>query len=323
MFLTAEGSGVTEDGVVLRSEHTAILDTRAMQWEPHFGIAGAFAKVLSRDAEGAPLVFLSFLPEDFDAAVLPARQQIGTVEERTLVLDGELADVEYGPDGPVAILAKAGYWLHHPAGAYFGTPEGWRPPAGALLLTYRSGPGTLPGEPSFAGQARTATGAPAIPAGAAAADGTVFADPISGARVVDSRTMPWSAHFGMHLGLTKILSVSAEGSPLAYLTKTPGFAPGQLPPKGSAERHYHRELTEQIFVTGGELAMREYADLDDRMGELVVLRPGYFLDRAPGSIHQLERRSATGFASLEVRDTTGNYPFDEGFDELNYIERMT
>jgi hypothetical protein len=313
---------VTGDGIVLRTQYTTILDTRQMAWQPHFGIPGAFAKVLSADAAGAPLVFLSFLPEDFDAAALPARQTARSADQRTLVLDGELASIEYGPDGPVAITATAGYWLDHPAGAESGTPTAWQPPAGALLLTYRSAPGTLPAEDGFAAEVSTAD--PGSPASSAApgADGVVFDHPATGARVVDSRTMPWRAHFGMHLGKTKTLSAAADGAPLAYLTKTPGFAPGQVPPKGSAERHFHRVLVEQIFVTGGELTMREYAALDDRTGELVVLRPGFFLDRAPGSIHQLERRSPTGFASLEVRDHAGNYPFDDGFDELNYIEKM-
>ncbi len=313
---------MTDDGIVLRTTCTTILDTRQMHWQPHFGIPGAFAKVLSTDTGGAPLVFLSFLPEDFDASVLPARQAARSADQRTLVLDGELASVEYGPQGPVPISATAGYWLHHPAGAEFGVPGAWQPPAGTLLLTYRSAPGTLPAEDGFPAEVRTAEPESDAAQSTPGADGLVFASPVTGARVVDSRAMPWAAHFGMHLGKTKILSADPDGTPLAYLTRTPGFAPGQVPPKGSAERHFHRELVEQIFVTGGELTMREYADLDDRTGELVVLRPGYFLDRARGSIHQLERRSATGFGSLEVRDKAGNYPFDEGFDKLNYIEKM-
>jgi hypothetical protein len=316
------GYRVADDGVLLQTEHTTILDTRQMPWQPHFGIRGAFGKVLSADEHGAPMVFLTFLPEDFDASVLPARQSARTADQRTLVLDGALAAIEYGPDGPVAITATAGYWLHHPPGAEFGTPDGWQPPAGSLLITYRSAPGTLPGEAGFADEITIGSGEN-VSSPAPHSAGVIYSDPATRARVVDSRAMPWAAHFGMHLGKTKTLTADADGAPLAYLTKTPGFAPGQVAPKGSAERHFHRELTEQIFVTGGELTMREYAEVDDRAGQLIVLRSGYFVDRAPGSIHQLEQRSATGFASLEVRDKPGNYPFDEGFDELNYIEKMS
>ena len=313
---------MTDNEVLLQTEHTTILDTRQMSWQPHFGIPGAFARVLSTAADGAPLVFQTFLPEDFDASELPARQSATRADESTLVLDGELSTVEYGPDGPVAITATAGWWLHHPRGAAFGIPDDWAPPAGALLLTYRSSPGTLPAEAGF--PAEVTVGAAERPQATAAPGptGVAYEDPASGARAIDTRAMPWTAHFGMLLGRTRTLAADPEGVPLQYLTKTPGFAPGQVPPKGSAERHFHRELAEQIFVTGGEITMREYDGLEDHIGETVVLRPGHFVDRTAGSVHQLERRSETGFASLEVRDRPGNYPFDGRFDELTYVERV-
>jgi hypothetical protein len=314
---------VSTDGVVLATEHTTILDTRQMPWQPHFGLDGAFSKTLSSDIDGTPLVFLTFVPESFDAAGLARQRAAVSVSQQTLVLDGEIDVVEYGIDGPALVRAKAGFWFDHPAGAAYGAPSTWACPAGALLLTFRSGGATLPAEAGYTDEVSTTGGAPADVAPAEPnGDGEVFHDSATGARVVDSRTAPWTGHFGMHIGRVKVLSSDAGGSPLAYLTKTPGAAPDQVAPKGSAERHYHQDIIEQIFVTGGELTMREYPSLDDRKGEAVILRPGYFLDRAPGSIHQLERRSAVGFASLEVRDRPGNYPFDDDFDAHNYIEKM-
>jgi hypothetical protein len=315
---------VSTDGVVLATEHTTILDTRQMPWRPHFGIDGAFSKILSSDRDGVPRVFLTFLPESFDGVRLPQRRRSISVASTTLVLDGELDVTEYGSAGPVLVRTKAGYWLDHPAGAAYGAPQLWNCPAGALLLTFRSGGSTLPDEKAFADQVRIEEIDDAVPVTAAAAspDGEVFSDVTSGARVLDSRTAPWTSHFGMHIGRVKVLSRDQAGSPLAYLTKTPGAAPDQVAPKGSAERHFHRDIVEQIFVTGGELTMREYPTLSDRVGEQVVLRPGYFLDRVPGSIHQVEARSPIGFASLEVRDRPGNYPFDDDFDAHNFIEKM-
>ena len=75
-------------------------------------------------------------------------------------------------------------------------------------------------------------------------------------------------------------------------------------------------------MIAGELVMLEYPNLQDTVGREVRLRGGYFVDRKPGSIHQLLSRSPLGFASLEVRSGPGNYPYDRNFDTANYTEEM-
>src|SRR5262249_23239009 len=58
----AEMSTTKRSGVVIDRPDLTILDTRQMEWEEFSGLEGARIKVLSRDDDGEPSVFLVWLP---------------------------------------------------------------------------------------------------------------------------------------------------------------------------------------------------------------------------------------------------------------------
>jgi hypothetical protein len=143
--------------VIGRSDLT-VLDTRAMQWESVAGwgdipgLQGVKRKVLTRDEQGLPSVFLSYLPAGFSVPDLPFRHYHSTVHEYAFFLEGELPQWEYEnaeQQRGDLVTYKPGYFMHRRPGSIHGFEPGPTTPVGALMLAWRTGHGTELGESGF------------------------------------------------------------------------------------------------------------------------------------------------------------------------------
>jgi hypothetical protein len=118
-------------------------------------------------------------------------------------------------------------------------------------------------------------------------------------RVLDSRSMPWRDHPGLPGAKRKVLIEGRDGRPELSLSWVP---PGltSFHPDGP-ERHFHRTVTERMFIIAGEISLLESESLDGSDCEPVTYRAGYLMDRAPGSVHGIdpERPSPVGLLYLE------------------------
>lgn len=121
----------------------------------------------------------------------------------------------------------------------------------------------------------------------------------------DTRDMEWGQFEGLGSAKVKVLHVDEAGDPMVFLVWLP---PGDLGVE-IPHRHYHATTSEWSFVVEGDLPHWEYASAGSDDSELVVFRPGYYMDRRPGSIHGLEAgvTSDTGTTILFWRDNTGNW----------------
>src|SRR5579871_4952623 len=122
--------------------------------------------------------------------------------------------------------------------------------------------------------------------------------------LLDTREMPWEGCPGIPGGRQKVLSRDDAGEPSVQLTWIPAGL--EL---GEPERHFHRTVHERGLVLFGELPMREYRSPEDDRGRPVLFRQGFYMDRAPGSVHGIdpERSSSVGFVMLEWRTGPGTY----------------
>jgi len=156
------------------------------------------------------------------------------------------------------------------------------------------------------------------PIDAGSSDGIVLARPE--ATILDTHAMEWEDHYGIKGGKMKVLSRDDDGLPSVVLTWVP---PGMtsLNPRGP-ERHYHRTVTERGLVLFGELPMLEYESLDDPSPRRIVLKPGYYLDRRPGSVHGVDHEapSQVGFMWVEWRIGRSHFQAAEGAAEENVVE---
>jgi hypothetical protein len=134
--------------------------------------------------------------------------------------------------------------------------------------------------------------------------------------LLDTREMAWEPCPGIPGGNQKVLSRDANGVPCVQLTWIP---PGLSHAEPS--RHYHQTVRERGLVLFGELPMREYASPDDERGRPVVFRQGYYMDRAPGSVHGIDPdvSSAVGFVMLDWRTGPGTYLLEPGADRETVV----
>lgn len=127
----------------------------------------------------------------------------------------------------------------------------------------------------------------------------------------DTRDMPWEPFGGFDLGRLKRLHLDADGAPLVMIVwLPPGDLGIELP-----HRHQHRTTFECAYQLGGDLPHAEWErPTDDH--EIVVFREGFFMNRAPGSLHGNEWIfSDAGTHILMWRSGTGNW-----LDEPNATE---
>jgi len=144
--------------------------------------------------------------------------------------------------------------------------------------------------------------------------GLVFDSPL--AYILDTREMPWEDYDPQRPGTRKrkVLARNEAGEATVILYWIPaGPLMEQLP-----FRTYHKTVQEYYFVLSGELPHWEYASPDDgeAEGKMVVFKPGYFLERKPGSIHGVQAGPVPeiGCLLLHWRNGIGNEPDDPNFD---------
>lgn len=142
-----------DDGVIVERSDLRIVDTRDVPWEEHPGKAGVWWKVLSRDADGHPIVSLQWFPPDDEDTAIPRRYKHLTVDEAAFVLQGERPCWEYeSPEQAKGqrVLLREGYWIDRKAGSIHGfEARTTTPPCGCLFLVWQTGPGLLKGEPGY------------------------------------------------------------------------------------------------------------------------------------------------------------------------------
>ncbi len=292
-------STTPREGVLSERDDLAYLDTRALAWEPLPGLPDAQRKVLTRNGQGEPLVFLFHLPPGFAPDGLPRRHTDRSVTEVTLALAGELPMWEYSDADQqhgTFVRQRPGYAAHRLPGSLHGLEPGRVTPVGFTGLMIRTGPGNRVEVPYAAGWRAADDQVEARPE---PGSGVVVDRP--GVRIVDSEAMEWTP-LGQY-GRGKVLARDASGSPLLMLQHVgPEFA---LP--GHPERHSH-EHDQHDLVLWGEFPMAEY-ERGGGPGRQILMKAGHFVHRRGGEIHGLVSgaTSPTGCLTLQwYTDGQGN-----------------
>lgn len=305
---------VTRTGVVVDANGLTLLDTRELPWEPLPGIPGAKQKVLVRDAEGRARVQFTWLPPGL-ALDRPERHFHKTAHERGYVLFGELPMREYASaddDRGRPVVFREGYFMDRLPGSIHGLDPDLSSAVGFLMLEWRTAPGTYRLEEGASEQNVT------LPAAREIDTESPLVQPGSppwmvvdsgNLRLIDTRAMPWQALDGMTGAVHQPLAVAPEGHTEVVVVHL-----FPRPTGTEHKRHFHRTVHEWGYVLEGDLPMREYASLEDEVGQRVHFRKGYFMDRRPGSWHGVDttRSSATGFTFLEWRTGPGTYVREAG-----------
>lgn len=317
------------DGVIIDWADLRRLDTRAMTWEDFPGLAGTKVKVLSRDSDGTPMVFLQWMPPgELPAVALPHRHYHRTVREYAYVLWGELPHWEYSSADQQRgdlVIFREGFFMDRRPGSIHGLEPDRASKIGCVLLMWRDGTGTMINESDFAGETVDVPySQPSGEDGAAAGSPTTASAPIaegvptgpggvvldrSDVTLLDTREMAWEPFEGLPGARVKVLSRDADGNGLVWLIWLP---PGDVPGVARPHRHYHRTIREFSYMVSGELPHWEYRNAEQQRGDLVVVREGFFMERAPGSVHGLEDgpASGTGCVLLQWRDGLGNWLYE-------------
>lgn len=284
-------------GVVLDRPDVTVLDTREMAWEgTDWVLPRALQRVLARDAEGDGVVYQRFLtawtPD-------PAKDSSGfrLAHEFYFCLEGQFSHYERGFAGAPdeLIVFREGMWMDRAPGSLTsGATDvpvgvkgmGWMIVQDDGYLGLAEGPATplpLPGA------------APAAPP-TTVGDRAARRDPAAGVRLetdfvrlLDTRDMDWEDHPLLPGARLKALSRRADGDPTVMLLGIPA-GPYPAPALPWREQAGHRELS---YVLEGELHLRQYAGPDDAVGEPLVLREGFWVDRRPGSVYGFDAGEST------------------------------
>ena len=269
-----------------------------MEWDAtSWVLPRALARVLSYDEDGDAVIHERCLtawtppPEADSSGYRFAR-------EFYFCLEGEFSHYERCLDGNAddLVVFRPGVWMDRlPGSVTSGIVDVPLAVTGLGWLTADEDP--YVGLRESAGLTDTLTGvvtsshAPAPPDGDAGGDAgapgclldTAFTS------VWDSRDMDWEDHPLAPGARIKALSRRDDGDPTVMVCGIPaGPYPGlRLPWRG---RHAYREFT---YVLEGELRMRLFSDENDLEGETVVLREGYWMDRAPGSVYGYDAQECT------------------------------
>jgi uncharacterized cupin superfamily protein len=303
-------------GVVIDRGGVTWTDTRDMEWGQFVGLGSAKVKILHADQEGVPLVFLVWMPPGDLGVEIPHRHYHATTHEWSYIVEGDLPHWEYASaesDESELVVFRPGYYMDRSPGSIHGLEEGVNSDTGTTILFWRDNTGNWLDEPRAAEET---LGVPFADAGALKrkqrtdalsaryGDGTVLER--DDLRIVDSREMAWEPHDGIPGSKIKVLSRFPDGQAQTSVLWLP---PGDLPKLDLPHRHYHATAHEFIYVLEGEVVIWEYADADQQEGDLIKARPGFFMNRAKGSLHGIEAgySSPTGSILLEWRTAPGTY----------------
>lgn len=304
-----------DEAVLIQRPDLTFLDTRAMEWEDFSGIEGGKIKVLKRNERGDADIMLVWLPPgELPSVELPHRHYHRTVKEFSYMVSGELPHWEYaspelGEGEGELVIFREGFFMERRPGSIHGLEKGPTSGNGCVVLMWRDGVGNWLDEP----EAATETiDVPYPPAGNAAPTPST-----RGARpgvvieredltLLDTREMPWEDFPLLEGTRVKVLSRDENGDAMVFLVWSP---PGELPSVSLPHRHFHRTVHEYALGLSGDMPHWEYESAEQGRGDMVLIRQGIFMDRAPGSIHGLEAgaTSATGSVVLMWRDGVGTF----------------
>jgi hypothetical protein len=305
-----------DDPVLLQRDDLTFLDTRAMPWEDFSGIEGGRIKVLKRNERGDADIMMVWLPPgELPSVELPHRHVHRTVKEFSFMLGGELPHWEYASpevgegDGELVIF-REGFFMERKPGSIHGLEKGPTPGTGCTVLMWRNGVGNWLDEPEAATETidvpypAPADSVPSPPSTLDERPGVVIErDDLT---LLDTREMEWEDFPLLQGTRVKVLSRDENGDAMVFLVWSP---PGELPSVELPHRHYHSTVHEYALCLSGDMPHWEYESAEQARGDVVVIREGVFMDRAPGSIHGLEagQTSATGSVVLMWRDGVGTF----------------
>jgi hypothetical protein len=277
-----------------------ICDSRELAWEPSDYLPRALRKVLSRDADGDPIVLLRWVTRDLPELDRPAGgYHLG--HEFYYCIAGECPHWEFEsgelevirPERATLVTLREGYWLEHLPR----TPHGGGTPVAAVDLSLlgwmTASDDPLVGLRESAGLTETLAGLPADPPptqpGRADSGAAMVLGGHRGATLLDTRLLAWEPHPLLPRAHHKPLSRRADGDATVSIEWIPSgaYPAAELPYRA---RQRFRELT---YVLAGELTVVEHDD--DGPGTPRRWLPGFWIDRPPGSVY--------GFAAGESSPT--------------------
>jgi hypothetical protein len=126
--------------VVVDRPGVTILNTRAMEWDPHPSIGSSYLKVLSRNGAGEPILVLWYLPPGVAGSTLPMRGY-HDYRECAYILEGELRHWEYddaSSDEGALITFREGLFLDRLPNSLHGVEDESSSHTGCTILFMRS-----------------------------------------------------------------------------------------------------------------------------------------------------------------------------------------
>ncbi len=122
--------------------------------------------------------------------------------------------------------------------------------------------------------------------------------------LVQTGELPWEPDPGIPGFLRKLLNTDpASGAQTQIWFIPPGWGIDNL--DGKPMRHYHRTVTERSLQLHGDFPHWEYSGPNQRVGDCVVKRKGFFMDRPPRCVHGLERGPSSQTGVMTIYWSTG------------------
>jgi hypothetical protein len=122
--------------------------------------------------------------------------------------------------------------------------------------------------------------------------------------LVDARLAPWEPDPGIPGFKQQILHEDVvRESVIKRWHVPPGWGDEIL--QGQPHRHFHRSVTERSYHLFGDFPHWEFENAADETGTMLTFRPGYFMDRPPGSLHGLMPGEVSESGSVILYWNTG------------------
>jgi quercetin dioxygenase-like cupin family protein len=286
-------------------------DTRAMDWGTFPGLGGGNVKVLHVDGEGVPVIMLVHLPPGDLGVKIPHRHHHVTVYEQAYHLAGDFPHAEWASaesDDHEVVIFREGWFLDRKPGSLHGLDHMFGD-SGAVVLSWRSGPGNWIDEPNAAEETidvdfHGGFVSKGVEDLRYAQPGTGIVLDAGGARIIDTREMDW-APVDDTATRVRVLSVDANREPTVRQVFLP---PGQIAPPPLATAADEHEFA---LVLEGELTVQG-AD-----GPQVVKQDAFMI-REPGAPEALVpiAPSPTGAMLLQWRIGPNSWaPFPESQED--------
>jgi hypothetical protein len=324
-----------KSGVVRERANLRILDTREMAWETFPGHPAGKIKVLRRNEDGSSGTHLMYLegPRVVYEGRKPFKHIHKTIREYAYFIEGLFPLLEYETDEeqerafPVGI--KAGYFLDRQPKSWHGVNTNDPPPTHIISFEFRDKAGNFISEPEAEEEnvhvvantellprdERVVSGLPVSwQSGTGTIAGTVYNR--GGATWLDTREMVWEELPSG--GKIKPLARFMNGHPSeGHVEVFQLWQPADSSIRELPYRYYAKTIREEFLVLSGEMLTWEYEDAEQREGDLVALKPGFYVERKPESIHGVEPSISVEVDSLILvrRTGAGTLIGEPGYDE--------